>query len=446
MGLPVISTVKKLPPGPRSFLFFSGFNLISWQCIVGPAMVLFARHLHMPPSWVGWLLAFLPLANLLIVAMVPLVSRMGPKRLMLSTWGSRNIAVSSVLLMPWVVSAFGERAGWYLLFGATLSFCTIRAIGSGGWLPWVHEICPDDRRGTFFSAEAAIVQFLNIFVILGQGLLLEGNPSTTRFLGVYAFGIFAGLASLYWMSRIPGGQGTHGTGAPVETYSAYKLALRDRGFMALVAFATAAYASVTLYTGAQVMYLRDALGLGPNIIMVVLALGSLGIVLSIHSWSNFTEHSGSGAAMRLTLLGFSAAVLLLALVQPGAVWAPYATAACMILASAFSAAGFAAANRAMLNFTRADAKVAYTNVWSVGTSLALGFAPIVAGMVIERLDLLGFEICFVVSGVLALGCAVAAGLVVPDATAETAAPRRPWRELARATRITVGLHESNKAD
>lgn len=452
MPLPVVSTVKQLPPGPRAFLFFSGCNLVSWQCIVGPAMVLFARELHMPPSWVGWLLAFLPLTNLLVVGMVPLVTRIGPKRLMLSTWGSRNIAVSSVLAMPWVLSHYGEQAAWYLLAGATLAFCTIRAVGSGGWLPWVHEIVPEDRRGPFFSAEAAIVQLLNIFVILGQGFLLRGNPGLTEFLMVYAFGIIAGLVSLLWMSRIPGGAGHSDETAPAAGFATYRNAFADRRYVRLVLFASAAYAGVTLYTAAQVMFLRDILHVGPEVIMGVLALGSLGIVLSIHSWSNFTEHSGSGTTMRLTLIGFAAAVLGFLLVQPGAGWAPYVAGALMVCASAFSAAGFSAANRAMLNFTHPDYRVAYANLWSVGTSMALGFAPIVAGEIIEHLDLLGFELCFIASGMIALVCAALSSTVVPDQHPEEVTagmlpvrPGRPLRDLARAARITFGLHRSNRS-
>lgn len=453
MPLPVISTIQKLPPGPRSFLFFSGCNLVSWQCIVGPAMVLFARYLHMPPSWVGWLLAFLPLTNLLVVGMVPLVARMGPKRLMISTWGARNIAVGSVLLMPFVLERYGEHACWYLLAGAVLAFCTIRAVGSGGWLPWVFEIVPEDRRGPFFSAEAAIVQFLNIFVILGQGVLLRGAPGMKEFLFVYAFGICAGLISLLWMSRIPGGHSMTIAGAPGESYGAYRKVFRDGRYVRLVVFASIAYSAVTVYTGAQVMFLRDALGLGPDVIMVVLALGALGIVLSIHSWSNFTEHHGSGAAMRLALIGFGAAVLTLLFIAPGTPWAPYAAAACMVAAAAFSAAGFSAANRAMLNFTQAESRISYANFWSVGTSLALGFAPIAAGEVIERFEYLGFEICFFVAGILALSCAALASAVVPDARPETALPghfslhpSRPLRALANAAAITVGLHRTNRPD
>lgn len=451
MSLPVISTVKQLPPGPRSFLFFSGANLVSWQCIVGPAMVLFARELHMPPSWVGWLLAFLPLTNLLVVGMVPLVMRIGPKRLMLSTWGARNIAVGSVLAMPFVLHRFGEHAAWYLLAGATLAFCTIRAIGSGGWLPWVHEIVPDNRRGPFFSAEAAIVQFLNIFVILGQGFLLRGDPGLTEFLLVYAFGISAGLVSLLWMSRIPGGAGNPEATTAGAGFATYRNAFADKRYVRLVLFASAAYAGVTLYTAAQVMFLRDILHVGPDVIMGVLALGSLGIVLSIHSWSNFTEHSGSGTTMRLTLIGFAASVLLFLLVRPEARWAPYAAGALMVCASAFSAAGFSAANRAMLNFTHRDYRVAYANLWSVGTSMALGLSPIVAGEIIEHLDLLGFELCFIFAGLIALTCAALSSTVVPDQEAGATRPgllpvqpARPLRDLARAARITVGLHRSNR--
>ena len=102
-----------------------------------------------------------------------------------------------------------------------------------------------------------------------------------------------------------------------------------------------------------------------------------------------------------------------------------------------------AANRAMLNFTSSTARVAYANVWSVGTCLALGLSPIAAGAIIDQLDLLGFELCFLASGLIALGCAAAAGIVVPDAAGDFA-PARPLRDLARAARITIGLDRSNR--
>jgi len=412
---PILGHTRLLPPGPRSFLLFSACNLVSWQCIVGPSMILFARELHMPESWVGWLLAFLPLTNLLVVAMVPLVSRVGPKRLMLSTWGARNVAVASIFLMPLALQWGGERAGWYLLSSATLAFCVIRAVGSGGWLPWVHEIVPVEHRGPFFTAETAIAQTLNIAVILGQGLILRGDPGMPQFFLIYAIGVGAGFTSLLWMSRIPGGQGAAQTGAARQDFSVYKVALRDRRYIAFILFATVAYMAVTFYSAASVLFLREILQLRAQTIMIVLALGSVGIVASIHAWSRFTERSGSGVSMSAALLGFAAAAFAFLAIAPRGPWALPATRALVILASLLAAAYAAAANRAMLNFARAESCVGYTNLWSVGTSLALGVTPVAVGILIERHALTGFTTCFLAAGVLALLCAAASPLIVRDA-------------------------------
>jgi hypothetical protein len=82
--------VKELPSAPRRFLFFPAINVISWQCIVGQILVLFARTLDMPPTWVGLLIACLPLSMLLVVVTVPLVEWLGPRWILTWGWLLRN--------------------------------------------------------------------------------------------------------------------------------------------------------------------------------------------------------------------------------------------------------------------------------------------------------------------------------------------------------------------
>jgi hypothetical protein len=59
-------------------------------------------------------------------------------------------------------------------------------------------------------------------------------------------------------------------------------------------------------------------------------------------------------------------------------------------------------------------RVAYTNLWIVGTSLALGLTPIAVGQLIDRWGLAGFRVCFVASGLSGLVCAAALGCVTRD--------------------------------
>ncbi|HNT90018.1 MAG TPA: hypothetical protein PKL84_19295, partial [Candidatus Hydrogenedentes bacterium] len=135
MRLPIVSVVHELAPPGRRFLYFNFFNVISWQCVVGPAMILFARKIGMPASWVGFLISFMPLTMILVLFTVPLVNRLGPKNVMMKGWLSRNLIMSTVFLMPLAVRFWGPRAGWYVLTGATLGFCIVRAVavGSTDW-------------------------------------------------------------------------------------------------------------------------------------------------------------------------------------------------------------------------------------------------------------------------------------------------------------------------
>ena len=67
MSISVFPKFKNLSPAPRRFLGFMAFNVVSFQCFVGPAMVLFARKLDMPASWVGFLIAAMPLSMVLVM-------------------------------------------------------------------------------------------------------------------------------------------------------------------------------------------------------------------------------------------------------------------------------------------------------------------------------------------------------------------------------------------
>lgn len=450
MQLPLISGVRELHPAPRQFLFFTAFNVISWQCIVGPALVLVARKIDMPASWVGLLISMLPFSTMLVVGTVPLVARLGPKRLMASTWFLRNMIICPVFLMPWVMRGGNVQAGWYVLLIATLGFCLMRAIGSGGWFPWLHEVVPEEQRGIYFSTEAATTQLVNVVIILGQGALLIGNPGVGRFLIIYAFGIGAGLFSLIWMWRVPGGEGIEDQASFHESLAAYRVVFSDRRYLAFVATASLCFSAASWFGSAYVLYLRDVLQLTENSIMILLAAGSTGVLLTIRFWGRFADYSGSGRAMFKTLTGHSLMALGFMTLLPGERWTPYLLPVLAVLVSIFGSAFWMAAHRAMLNRVQNEGRVAYTTVWTVGTALMLGLTPILTGQVISHGGLWGFRACFLIAGLFGLACAVASELVVGDgqhpawSPSGLLNPTLPLRTLARIVWITVGMHESNR--
>lgn len=430
---------------------FNLFNVISWQCIVGPAMILLARKIDMPASWVGFLISFMPLSTLMVVLTVPLVMSWGSKKLMFNAWMFRNIVSCTVFLMPFAIYQFGQRAGWYVLMGSTFLFCVIRAIGAGGWFPWVHEVVPHEQRGLYFSMETAQNHFVNVLIILGQGLFLSRDPSVEQFLMIYAIGITAGFISLAWMRRVPGG------GAVVEIsesihagYTGYKQMLRDKPYIRFILTMVLCFSSNAWLGSATVLYMRDVLGMPSNSIMAIVAASSAGILFTIRAWGRFTEHSGSGSTMFLALLGHGVASLACLAVLPGTWWALPVLAGVIVTASIFNAALWMASHRAMLNYVPQTGRVAYTNLWTVGTAIALGVTPILVGQVIHAGDVTGFQVCFLVSGLTCLAAAWCCRMVVHDAIPLRKGltplfdPSLPFRTFARIAWITLGLHESNR--
>ena len=451
MNIPILSGLRELDRAPRQFLYFIVFNVISWQCIVGNALVLFARYLEIPASRVGLLIAFMPLSMLLVIVTVPLVTHLGPRRLMSTAWGLRCVVICAVFLIPYVLREFGLQPAQYVLMGATLGFCLLRAMGGGGWFPWLHEVVPERQRGTYFSTESAITQLLWVLVASCQAFILQDNPGLYRFLALYSIGIASGFISLAYMVRVPGGHGTNGPISVQSSYAAYGVALSDRPFLWFVAVATLCFSSVTWLGASLVLYMRDALDYSPRAIMLIMAAAGAGILVTIRQWGRYADHAGSGHAMLLSLIGHSAAALVFLVLIPGASWTRYVLPPTVVFVSVFGAAFSLAAHRAMLNFVRSPGRVAYTNLWTVGSSLALGITPILAGFCIEHWNLWGFRICFLSCAVSGICCAVASRVAVPDSgpmerpLGRLINPALPVRTLARIMWITLGMHESGRA-
>ena len=395
--LPVISAMREIEQGPRRFVGFTAWNVLSWQCLVGPAMILFARHIEMPPAWVGVLIAALPFAQLIVLFSGVLVSRYGPKRVMLTAWLARNLLMCAVFTMPLVLTYGGNRLGWYLLLASTMAFCAARAIGAGAWFPWVHEILPAPQRPKFFSIESSVMHFMTVAVILLQAFLLRGEPGVGNYLSVYAFGVLAGFTSLYAMGRVPGGASTQRTLALRASFRMQRDALRDRPFAAFIAIAMLGYVSLSWFGASHVMFLRDGLGYSSQTIMLLTALGSFAVLLTVRFWGDIAAKHGNSTAMLRCLTGHALVAAMFALLPGAGPWTVPILMPLLLAAFSFGAGYGVAAHGAMLDRVREDARVGYTNLWIAGIAIALGVTPIAAGAVIDWMPGIGFQACFLVS-------------------------------------------------
>jgi len=448
--VPVFHHLNDLAVAPRRFLFFIVFNIVSWQCTVGPSLVLLARRVEMPASYVGFLISFMPLSMVLVVVTGQLVLRYGPKRVMFTAWMLRNLVSCLVFFMPWAFLRHGPHSGWAVLMAATFGFCLMRAIGAGGWFPWLHEVVPQEQRAAYFSAEAAVAQFLNVAVMLAQGLILRDNPGLGRFLIIYAVGIAAGMLSLVWMARVPGGTAVKADLSVSQGFDSYRRALKNRQYMLFVTNASLCFSAIYWFSTAGVLYLNDVLHIASEEVMYVMAAGSVGVMMTIRYWGRFIEHSGSGPGISLTMTAHSLASLGALFLFPDSPVTRFMIYPVFILAAMFNGAMWMTTHRAMFNCVAEDDRIGYTNIFTVGTSLALGLTPILAGLIIDHWGMWGYRFCFVAAAVLGFGCALASNAVCGDGEPADLRMTRllnlalPVRTVGRIFWVSVGLHESNR--
>ncbi|HPU97904.1 MAG TPA: MFS transporter [Candidatus Hydrogenedentes bacterium] len=395
--LPLVGDLRRLEYAPRLFLVFVAINVVSWQNIIGPVMVLLARHIRMPEFFVGMLLSFLPFTSLLILVTVHLIRRMGPKRVMLMAWFWRNVICCGIFLLPLAMRYEGPPVAWALMLAAIFGFSLMRALGAGGWLPWLHEIVPSDSRATYFSAETALTQLINVGIMLAQAALLyRFGPGILQFLFIYAVGISMGFFSLLMLRRIPGGAAYPAVSDQPHSHS-YAAAFRDRLFRGYMLAAALGISATVWFSSTAVMFLRDAVGAHDSITMAVSAASAAAILLTIGRWGKVADRVGSGRAMARTLAAHSMLAVVIPLEMGFGMSGLASAAVVVVAASVFNAAFNVAANRGMLNRVPDENRVGYTAAWTVATSLALGVTPLLSGGLINLLGRPGYAVCFVLS-------------------------------------------------
>jgi MFS family permease len=414
-------------------------------------LVLFARHLDMPAAWVGILISFAPLSQLLVIATVPLVERFGPKRILMISWILRNVAAAPVLAIPWLAGPGNERIGWYILGGGTLGFCIMRAIGSSGWFPWLHEIVPEDQRGAYFSTEQGIVQVTIVILAVTAALILGRSPTLSGFLCIYTIGLAAGLVSVLRMWRIPGGRKFVANRSVWEGFRAYRHVLADRGFMAYVALASMGIGCIMWVGASHIMYMRDMLHMSSRTIMILTSMGAFAIVVTIRSWSRFAERKGSAQALALAVLAHSLVAFAWLALTPDGHWTRVLVAPVLVTGYVFGGASGALVSHGLLvRIPDVQNRISYTNVHTFFTALVFGITPIIAGYVITWWGLTGFRLCFLVSGVAGTICAVAGSFVPAENKVSVSEidrilrPSMPLRTMARILWITIGLDSDSK--
>jgi MFS family permease len=433
----IFSGLEKIGPAPRRFLSFLVFNVTSWECLLGSVLILHARALGIAPSWVGVLTAIIPFTMLITLLMKPVAERYGSKWLMIRCWTARIVAVSPIVFTPLAYAHWGTGGAAVILFSSVALYCLFRSLGSIGWMPWIHEIVPETRRGLYTGIEAMVVRIALILLGPVIYLILGEHPPLWKFSAVSAFGILLALISLAFMRKIPGG-GPH----PVIHHSRrnhlaeYRQVLSDpqfRPFFMCAAAGTFAYMGYGLLV---MLYMREQLQIAPGRIMLITSAGSLATALTVQRWGHVADTHGSPATMASSSALVVVCLLLCTTLQPGILANIVVFPVVAILGLA--TAGFTiASGRGLLHRAHPDMRNAYSALWTAGTSVFSGLAAILTGFLLNEGTSLVYLCAFIGFAILMGGISLAC-LKLPESGIDHAIniyplflPRRPVISMLR---------------
>lgn len=394
----VFTSFSAMPSAPKKFLVFTGINVFSWQCIVGQSLVLFGRALDMPASWVGTLISFLPLSMLIVIFSVPAVQIFGPRKLLILTWLIRNCFAMFVFTIPFAIKLYGPEAAWYILLFSTLGFSLARAFGVGSWYPWLYEIVPQSLLGDYFAIETILVQSISVILLIGIGGIFWLTDDVSQFFIVYAIGILAGLISILYMRKIPGGHRISTASAPVmESYSVIFHALKDSIYIRFIISIIFSMASFTWINISATLYLRDVIGYTDTRIMSLFAAGAVMVAITVRLFVRQAENIGSAKTLALLMAAQVPIAFSWMLIGPGKTETFPLALLSMSLGMAVNAGFSIISARSMMILIPYNDRVGYASLWVLGTSVASGLPQIIAGFLIDGFHLAGYKACFLFS-------------------------------------------------
>ncbi|MBU2515819.1 MFS transporter [bacterium] len=393
----VLNDLQSLPPDSRKFLVFTGFNLVSWQCIVGTVLVLFSRALGMPSSWVGTLLSFLPLSMLLVIFSIPAVETYGPRKLLIVTWLMRNIVASFILTIPLAIYLWDIEISWYILLFSILCFSLVRAFGVGAWFPWLHELVPKNRMGAFFSVETILAQVLTVLVTFGLAVILTINNGLERFYWIYGIGITAGLLSVWFARYIPGGISHSLNTDPSEKFLVLRHALRDKKYLQFIMLIILSISAIAWINVSSILYLRDVLGYSDSKIMNLVTVGAIGVALAVQFSSKILESFRSKVILSFLMALQMLISICWCLISPDIKSTLFYTLPLIVFGAIINAGFIIVASQMMMGMAPNQDRVGYTSLWITGTSISNGIPPILSGWLIRLFQMPGYRTCFLLA-------------------------------------------------
>lgn len=413
------SRATALPPATRWLLSFQAFNAFNFTVALGMPMVLTARFIGATESHIGLLNAVAPLLAVLQLLATSMVERAGYRKSLLAGWSARSFMLLFIAPLPLLVGRVPSAWLVWTMIAALFAFNVIRGFASGAWLPWLTTILPPHRRGYYFGLEQTVMNCSALLTTLLCSWILVGHPEPWRYGALFLFAWCAGMASAWCLWRAPdSGPVRHASadGPRPSTYQRVRACWRWAPFRRALRLFTLWTFAISAVPGFLVLYIREDLGFGVGVVLLIGACSSLGVLVTAVAWGRLSDRVGSSPLLRVSEIGQLLIVSFWLACALGYCKPPLAGVFIVYgLWGVFTSAHAVAQTRLLIACSPPGETTVPMAFSQMLMALAGGFAPVVWGRILEwyraGLDApgpasLGFTLLFGVALLLGLGAQV----------------------------------------
>lgn len=369
------------------------FTLVGISCVGGGVITLVALKLGAGEIYLG-VLSFIQVAAWSFRAFtLSAVERHGKRKVMI-LWKTASIVfIIPLMFLPFLVTRWTPAACLGLILAATFLRSAMYALGNSGWFPLLQDIVPPRVTGRFFANLRISWQTSRLITLLAIAWFIGKDSAWWKFEVVFIIGLIAFL--LRSLSFI-GMTENHNSSTMMHKLTIpqrFKEVLKQKQLARLILYISIYYIAAMMTEPFKIKFLKD-LGYSDGFILTATAIISLGAIVSLRFWGKLADKFGNGPiftishiAMPLVTIpwlwvGKDSGVLVFAL---------------FFLWSVFFGGNGIAQTRYILH-TVNPARQYQMNIINIIASLALGIAPLIAGLFLKLTEDFGFGTPIVAGG------------------------------------------------
>jgi MFS family permease len=354
----------------------------------GIFLVAFALQLGASNIVIGLLAAIPPLAELLQMPAIYVVSRVQKRRLVVvaASLAARLFWIP-IILIPFF---FSPGQGISVLIASIALYASFSAFSHCGWNSWMRDLIPQDRLGAFFSRRLTLSTGLALVISLVAGFFVDSWGAAFPDLAAYGysilffFGFLAGLIGIGILARTPEPRMVTDSGGD-DLLTVIAKPFADINFKNLIIFLGSWNFAVNLAAPFFTVYMLQRIGLDISLVVALSVLSQIMNIIFYRSWGRISDRFSNTSVLSVSGPLFMLAIFAWMFVTlPEIYTLTYPLLILIHILMGISLAGVSlASGNISLKLAPQGQATSYLAASTFTNSVAAGIAPILGGFFVD---------------------------------------------------------------